>query len=215
MVQARASSSRSQRAMWPTTTLTLSDLPRTVRGRPLVSACVCGGCYSVSYSPASQGGTSDHRSVPALACTPLLALEADAAIRNGFGVPGAQPVAFHARGQKHGGARRFDCEQDACTGQLGCTRPQLTELQRGPGRAWRTSIYRLVSRSTLRSLSVELLSTSAGGGSKPAWPGAQRLLSAHRPDHEVNGVIDAQGERQHDQWQLVVTRKTVTSAQAN
>jgi len=30
-----ASSSRSQRAMWPTTTLTLSDQPRTVRGGPL------------------------------------------------------------------------------------------------------------------------------------------------------------------------------------
>jgi hypothetical protein len=30
-----ASSSRSQRVMWSTTVLTLSDLPRTVRGRPL------------------------------------------------------------------------------------------------------------------------------------------------------------------------------------
>src|ERR1700760_4633885 len=47
-----ASSSRSQRAMWPTTALMLSDLPRTVRGRPLASAGVCGGCYSFSYSPA-------------------------------------------------------------------------------------------------------------------------------------------------------------------
>ncbi len=47
-----ASSSRSQRAMSPTTTLTVSDLPRTVRGRPLASAGVCGGCYSVGYSPA-------------------------------------------------------------------------------------------------------------------------------------------------------------------
>ena len=46
-----ASSSRSQRARWPTTTLTVSDLPRTVRGRPLASAGVCGGCYSFSYSP--------------------------------------------------------------------------------------------------------------------------------------------------------------------
>ena len=46
------SSSRSQRAMWPTTALTPSDLPRSVRGRPLASAGVCGGCYSVSYSPA-------------------------------------------------------------------------------------------------------------------------------------------------------------------
>jgi hypothetical protein len=46
-----ASSSRSQRARTPTTTLTLSDLPRTVRGRPLASAGVCGGCYSLSYSP--------------------------------------------------------------------------------------------------------------------------------------------------------------------
>jgi hypothetical protein len=49
---ASASSSRSQRAMWPTTTLTPSDLPRTVRGRPLASARACGGCYSFSYSPA-------------------------------------------------------------------------------------------------------------------------------------------------------------------
>jgi hypothetical protein len=47
---ARASSSRSQRAMWPTITFTLSDLPRTVRGHPLASAGVCGGCYSLSYS---------------------------------------------------------------------------------------------------------------------------------------------------------------------
>jgi len=46
-----ASSSRSQRVMWSTTVLTPSDLPRTVRGRPQASAGVCGGCYSVSYSP--------------------------------------------------------------------------------------------------------------------------------------------------------------------
>jgi hypothetical protein len=46
-----ASSSRSQRAMWPTTTLTLPDLPCAVRGRPLASAGLCGGCYSISYSP--------------------------------------------------------------------------------------------------------------------------------------------------------------------
>jgi hypothetical protein len=51
-----ASSSRSQRARWPTTTLTLSDLPRTVRGRPLASAGVCGRCYSFSYSPAKGPG---------------------------------------------------------------------------------------------------------------------------------------------------------------
>jgi hypothetical protein len=53
------SSSRSQRVMWSTTALTPSDLPRTVRGRPLASVGVCGGCYSVSYSPAkgrSDGG---------------------------------------------------------------------------------------------------------------------------------------------------------------
>jgi hypothetical protein len=54
-----ASSSRSQRAMWPATTLTLSDLPRAVRGRPLASADVCGGCYSVSYSPAKGACRSD------------------------------------------------------------------------------------------------------------------------------------------------------------
>ena len=52
-----ASSSRSQRAMWSTTTLTISDLPRTVRGRPLASAGVCGGCYSVRYSPAKGCGS--------------------------------------------------------------------------------------------------------------------------------------------------------------
>ena len=28
------------------------DLPCAVRGRPLASAGVCGGCYSFSYSPA-------------------------------------------------------------------------------------------------------------------------------------------------------------------
>ena len=44
--------SRSQRAMLPTTTLALSDLLRAVRGRPLASAGICGGCYSFSYSPA-------------------------------------------------------------------------------------------------------------------------------------------------------------------
>ena len=49
---ALASSSRSQRARSPTTALTPSDLPRTVRGGPLASAGVCGGCYSLSYSPA-------------------------------------------------------------------------------------------------------------------------------------------------------------------
>jgi hypothetical protein len=48
---ASAFSSRSQRAMRPSTTLTVSDLPRTVRGRPPASAG-CGGCYSVGYSPA-------------------------------------------------------------------------------------------------------------------------------------------------------------------
>jgi hypothetical protein len=46
-----ASSSRSQRAMRPTTPLSLPDLPCTVRGRPLASAGVCGGCYSFGYSP--------------------------------------------------------------------------------------------------------------------------------------------------------------------
>jgi hypothetical protein len=51
-----ASSSRSQRARSPTTTLTLSDLPWTVRRRPLASAGVCGGCYSVSYLPAKGRG---------------------------------------------------------------------------------------------------------------------------------------------------------------
>ena len=34
-----------------TTTFTLADLARTVRGRPLASDGVCGGCYSFSYSP--------------------------------------------------------------------------------------------------------------------------------------------------------------------
>jgi hypothetical protein len=33
----------------------VSDLPRTVRGHPLASAVVCGGCYSVGYSPAKGG----------------------------------------------------------------------------------------------------------------------------------------------------------------
>ena len=52
---ALASSSRSQRVMWPTTSLIPSDLPRTVRGRPLPSASFCGGCYSFSYSPVKVG----------------------------------------------------------------------------------------------------------------------------------------------------------------
>ena len=55
-----ASSSRSQRARSPTTTLTLADLPRTVRGCPLTSAGVCGGCYSFSYSPAKGRGGGAH-----------------------------------------------------------------------------------------------------------------------------------------------------------
>ncbi len=62
-----ASSSRSQRATWPTTTLTLSDLPRAVRGRPLASAGICGGCYSFSYSPAQKargGGRPGCRQSP-------------------------------------------------------------------------------------------------------------------------------------------------------
>lgn len=46
-----ASSPRSQRARWPTTTLIPSDLPRTVRRHPLASAGVCCRCYSSSYSP--------------------------------------------------------------------------------------------------------------------------------------------------------------------
>jgi hypothetical protein len=33
-------------------------------------------------------------------------------------------------------------------------------------------------------------------------------------DHELNGVIDAQGEIDDDQWQLVVTENTVSSVRA-
>ena len=40
----------------------LSDLPRTVRGRPQASAGVCGGCYSVSYSP-TKGAVAGHRPI--------------------------------------------------------------------------------------------------------------------------------------------------------
>ena len=46
-----ASSSRSQRARSPTTTLAPSELPGAVRGHPLASAGVCCRCYSFSYSP--------------------------------------------------------------------------------------------------------------------------------------------------------------------
>jgi len=53
-----ASSSRSRRARSPTTALTLSDLPRTVRRGPLTSACVCGCCFSVSYLLANGAGAS-------------------------------------------------------------------------------------------------------------------------------------------------------------
>ncbi len=38
----------------------LSDLPRTVRGRPLASAGICGGCYSFGYSPAKGRGGGGH-----------------------------------------------------------------------------------------------------------------------------------------------------------
>jgi hypothetical protein len=34
-------------------------------------------------------------------------------------------------------------------------------------------------------------------------------------DHELNGVIDAQGEDEDDKWQLVVTGNTVTSVRAD
>jgi len=34
-------------------------------------------------------------------------------------------------------------------------------------------------------------------------------------DHELNGVIDARGEDEDDQWQLVVTGNTVTSVRAD
>jgi hypothetical protein len=64
--RAGASSSRSQCATWPATTLTLSDLPRGVRGRPLASAGVCGGCYSFSYSPVKgRGGGGNGPRTPA------------------------------------------------------------------------------------------------------------------------------------------------------
>ncbi len=33
------------------TSSTVTDLPRTVRGRPLASAGACGGCYTFGYSP--------------------------------------------------------------------------------------------------------------------------------------------------------------------
>jgi hypothetical protein len=34
-------------------------------------------------------------------------------------------------------------------------------------------------------------------------------------DHELNGVIDAQGEDDDDRWRLVVTGNTVTSVRAD
>src|SRR5207247_5962761 len=49
-----APSARSQRAMRPTTTLTTSDLPRTVRGRPLVSVAV------VTNPPRGCSGRGDY-----------------------------------------------------------------------------------------------------------------------------------------------------------
>lgn len=61
--------------MWPTTTLTPSDLPRSIRGRPLASAGVCGGCYSVSYSPAKGAVAVSivvHASGRILVAVPLL-----------------------------------------------------------------------------------------------------------------------------------------------
>src|SRR5262252_4540073 len=63
-----ASSSRSQRAMRPTITFAPSDLPRSVRGRPLASAGIRGGCYSLSYSPPRDTVTV----AAALAPTPRL-----------------------------------------------------------------------------------------------------------------------------------------------
>jgi hypothetical protein len=33
-------------------------------------------------------------------------------------------------------------------------------------------------------------------------------------DHELNGVIEARGEYEDDQWQLVVTGNTVTTVRA-
>jgi hypothetical protein len=34
-------------------------------------------------------------------------------------------------------------------------------------------------------------------------------------DHELNGVIDAQGEEMDDRWQLVVTGNVVATVRAN
>jgi hypothetical protein len=50
-----AISSRSQRALRSTITHIPLDLVRAVRGGPLASAGVCGGCYSFSYSPPPEG----------------------------------------------------------------------------------------------------------------------------------------------------------------
>jgi hypothetical protein len=61
------------------------------------------------------------------ACALLLVLVADAAVRDGFGVPGAQPVILHACGQEYRSAGGLDCEQDAGIGRLGCARPQFAE----------------------------------------------------------------------------------------
>src|SRR6185437_12509418 len=62
-IPAHASSSRSQRAMWPTTALTLSDLPRTVRGRPLAYVAVV--THLVTHPPKRPGGCDHGPRTPA------------------------------------------------------------------------------------------------------------------------------------------------------
>jgi hypothetical protein len=66
-----ASSSRSQRAMWPTTTLTVSDLPRTVRGRPLAFTAVRGDCHPLCHSVAREPVVTDCRPHMHSKCAPL------------------------------------------------------------------------------------------------------------------------------------------------
>src|SRR5690348_16655524 len=85
--------------MWPTTTHTLSDLPRTVRGRPLASAGVCGGCYSFSYSPAKGGAAAVATGlIPALANQNRLS----ASKCQPASAPVKPPVIQQNSGQRHG-----------------------------------------------------------------------------------------------------------------
>ena len=67
-----------------------SDLPQSVRGRPLASAAVCLGCYSFSYSPAKGTVMVATGLIPSAMDRPGDALSADPTVHvDGSGIWGS------------------------------------------------------------------------------------------------------------------------------